>query len=393
MTYSDAIESLHRLRPFGQVLGLELVQAVAGRLGHPERALRFLHIAGTNGKGSVAAMCHSVLAEAGYRTGLYTSPHLVSFTERFQINRAPCAPADIVRLWERVRPLREGLARELTLFETVTAMALEYFREQRADVVVWETGLGGRLDATNMVTPLVSVITTIGFDHMQYLGDTLEKIAGEKAGIIKPGVPVVTGVREPGPLAVIRERADRLGSPLTVVTEPAATAPLAGEHQRWNCAVAVAALRASGLRFTEEQLRVGLAQTHWPGRFQVIGDVVLDGAHNPAAAEVLVRTLGGERVDLIVGVLRDKDVRRVCEILAAVAREVVCVPVRSERTSDPRELAKFFPRATVAGSVAEALQRRRGDVRTLVTGSLFLVGEALALLQPGGVSAREMALQ
>lgn len=398
MTYAEALEFLHRLRPYGQVLGLDIIHALAERLGNPERQLRFLHIAGTNGKGSVAAMCHSVLTEAGYRCGLYTSPHLVSFTERFQINRTPCRPEDVVWMVERIRPLREGLGREPTFFETVTAMALDYFRAQGVNVVVWETGMGGRLDATNIVTPLVAVITTIGFDHQQYLGDTLEKIAAEKAGIIKPGVPTVTGVRDPGPLQVIRDVAAARGSSLTVVTEPSNDpVPLPGEHQRWNWAVAKATLLVSGLRIPREAWISGLQRTQWPGRFQRIGSVVLDGAHNPPAAEVLAATcramLGERPLLLIIGVLRDKDYPRIAQILAPIAHRVLCVPVHNPRGLDPHELAAHFPQATVAMSVGEALAQRRPDEIAVVTGSLFLVGEALQWLQRQSLDLPELTLQ
>ena len=222
MTYPQTIDYLLGIRLFGQKLGLETTRDLLRRMGDPQRSLRFLHIAGTNGKGSVAAMAHAVLKTAGYKTGLYTSPHLVSFCERFQVNGQPIAESDVVRLVGRIRPLLDEMAgdprfRRPTFFETVTALALEYFREQQVEVVVWETGLGGRLDATNVVRPLASVITNIAFDHTQYLGETLPRIAGEKCGIIKPGVPVVTAAADPEPLAVIRQMAAENRSPLKIV--------------------------------------------------------------------------------------------------------------------------------------------------------------------------------
>lgn len=191
MTYSETIEFLYGIRLFGQKLGLETMQYLLRLMGNPQRSLRFIHIAGTNGKGSVAAMLHSVLTTAGYKTGLYTSPHLVSFCERFQIGGQPIAKAVVVRLVEQIKPLLQQVGehpefRQPTFFEVITAIALQYFREQQVDVVVWETGLGGRLDATNVVTPLVSVITNIAFDHTQYLGETLTQIAGENAASLNP---------------------------------------------------------------------------------------------------------------------------------------------------------------------------------------------------------------
>ncbi|MEI6084693.1 MAG: folylpolyglutamate synthase/dihydrofolate synthase family protein [Verrucomicrobiota bacterium] len=404
MTYSEAIDYLFGIRLFGQKLGLATMRELARRLGNPECELKFIHIAGTNGKGSVAAMCHAVLQTAGYRTGLYTSPHLVSFCERFQINGQPIPEADVVRLVEQIRPVLEDFPdRPPTYFEVVTAMALQYFLEQHVEVVVWETGLGGRLDATNIVTPLVSVITNIGFDHQQYLGNTLVEIAGEKAGIIKPGVPVVTAAQGEA-LAVIRAVAGEL----IVVTGAAEfPAPLAGTHQVVNTATAVAALRTSGLSISDEQIRHGLPQTRWPGRFQVVGEnpvVVLDGAHNPAAATQLAATLReqfpGKSFAFVLGVLRDKDYSAVCQILAPLAGLICCTRVNSERTSDPGDLVRVCraanPQADVRAfeSVVEAYRAASRHEVVVITGSLFLVGEAMTQLGLGTpATPRELILQ
>ena len=404
MTYLEAIDFLYGIRLFGQKLGLETMRQLLRLMGNPQDSLRFIHIAGTNGKGSVAAMAHAALAEAGYKTGLYTSPHLVSFCERFQINATPIAAADVVRLVEEIRPLLDKVAghpefRQPTFFEAVTAMALQYFQEQKVEVVVWETGLGGRLDATNVVTPLVSVITNIAFDHTQYLGETLAQIAGEKCGIIKPRVPVVTAAAEPDALSVIRGCAATQQCPVTVVGQDTPLrdypTPLLGRHQIVNCATAVAALRASGLEVSEVALRRGLARTRWPGRFQVITGqptVVLDGAHNAAAAERLADALGEHfaqrRLTFILGVLRDKNYDEMCRILAPLAARIFCVRVNSERTSEPEQLAALCrtanPQADVRVFVklAEAYEAAKvasADV-IVIAGSLFLVGEALARL-------------
>jgi dihydrofolate synthase / folylpolyglutamate synthase len=406
MTYAETIEYLFGIRLFGQKLGLETMRYLLELLGNPERKLHFIHIAGTNGKGSVAAMCHSVLTTAEYRTGLYTSPHLVSFCERFQINGHPISETDVVRLVEQLKPVLEQVAthpefRQPTFFEAATALALLYFQEQKVDVVVWETGLGGRLDATNVVTPLVSVITNIGFDHMQYLGETLAQIAAEKSGIIKPRVPVITATTDADALAVIRGQAALLGCPVTVVSEVGEyDPPLIGRHQIVNCATAVAALWATGLEINESKIRTGLARTKWPGRFQVIGDVVLDGAHNADAARRLAATLQdhfpGRRFRLVLGVLRDKNYGEICRILAPLTDDIVCVPVRSERTSEPRALAeqcrRANPRATVRISTLE--EAFKTDTLTVITGSLFLVGEAMEKLGLGSpASPRELVLQ
>jgi dihydrofolate synthase/folylpolyglutamate synthase len=423
MTYLEAIDFLFGIRLFGQKLGLETMRHLLRLMDNPQDTLQFIHIAGTNGKGSVAAMIQCVLTEAGYTTGLYTSPHLVSFCERFQINGVPISENDVVRLVESIRPMLDRVAahpefRSPTFFETVTAMALRYFHEQNVDVVVWETGLGGRLDATNVVTPLVSVITNIGFDHTQYLGETLPQIAVEKCGIIKPSVPVVTACFDGESLDVIRRVCDASGSSLTVVEQAKRlrennrqqcvalrgtardygmlTIPLLGAHQTSNCATAVAALEASGLEFSPAKLRSGLAKTKWPGRFQIVSrfpTVVLDGAHNADAAARLAATVRDhfprKRIVLILGVLRDKDYAQICRHLAPLATDIYCVRVNSDRTSDPEDLATACrqnnPTASVrvAGQLAEAYEHlcRHRDAIVVITGSLFLVGEAFAQLK------------
>jgi dihydrofolate synthase/folylpolyglutamate synthase len=426
MTYRETIEFLYGIRLFGQKLGLETMTELLRRLDNPHHALRFLHVAGTNGKGSVAAMCHAVLNAAGYRAGLYTSPHLVSFCERFQIAGTPIAEADVVRHIEALRPVLDAFnspaspLRPPTFFEVVTAMALNYFRERNVDVVVWETGLGGRLDATNVVTPLVSVITNIAFDHTEFLGDTYAKIADQECGMLKPGVPLVTASASEEALAILRQRTAERACPLTIVGEHVSAdrlgedergqrvrlhgtrhdygvldISLLGQHQTINCATAVAALEASGLTLGIEPMRAGLANARWPGRFQIVRrqpTVVLDGAHNAAAAEKLALTarehFAAQPRTLILGILRDKNCEEMCAILAPLAERILCVPVPSERTGDPHDLARWCRHAnplaevSVAGNLSDAYARAasRPDDAILITGSLFLVGEALGRL-------------
>lgn len=400
MTYRDAIEFLSALRVFGQQLGLDTMRDLLARMGNPHEHLRFLHIAGTNGKGSAAAMCQAVLTTAGYRSGLYTSPHLISFCERIQMDGRQIAEADLARILGEMRPLLDAAPRHPTLFEVATAIALQYFHEQQTDVVVLEAGLGGRLDATNVVTPLVSIITNIGFDHTQYLGDTLAKIAAEKAGIIKPGIPVVTAAHGEA-LDVIRRVCAEQNAPLTVVTNGINRTPLVGAHQAMNCAVAEAALRASGLKITDRQMRDGLARTRWPGRFDIVRRdplLILDGAHNPHGAQALADTvreqLTGKELALILGILRDKDYQSVCRILAPLAKRVFCVPVASERSATAEEIARACQPAKteICTHVAEALEKTCGQ-DVLVAGSLYLVGEALAYLQGAPVTEEERRIQ
>ena len=410
MNYGDAIRFLHGLSLFGARPGLETTLKLAALAGHPQLQLRFIHVAGTNGKGSTCAMLESIYRAAGWRVGLFTSPHLVAFGERLQVNRHLIPESEIVRLVAEVSPLLKHFSPTAspTFFEVVTVMALRYFAGQQCDLVIWETGLGGRLDATNIVTPLGSVITNIAFDHQAWLGDTLPKIAFEKAGIIKPGVPVLTATDAPDALDVIRATAGRLRAPLTVVTRddaedassPVAGLPvaLAGAHQRLNAALAFATVRALGgqLPVREEHLRQGLAQVRWPGRFQVLQagnhqTLVLDGAHNVAGAQCLRVTLqaqfAGARPALILGMLRDKDFSTMCETLAPLAVRIVLTPVNSERTAAPEELIAACRQAnpassfTVVSSLADALNEVVHEKLVVITGSLYLVGEAMELLK------------
>lgn len=405
MNYSEAIQFLYGLRLFGAKFGLENTFKLAALAGDPQQKLRFIHVAGTNGKGSTCAMLESIYRAAGLRVGLFTSPHLVSFRERIQVNRELISEDDVVRLVSGIQPLLKQFpdAHHPTFFEVVTVMALQFFAEQKCDLIIWETGLGGRLDATNIVTPLASVITNIALDHQQWLGDTLEKIAFEKGGIIKPGIPAVTTVHEPPALAVIKKIAGEKNAPLEIVSSHlpagALAPPLHGEHQKLNAALAVAVARLlrEKIPVSDGQIRMGLAKVHWPGRLQLVQrqggqKILLDGAHNVAAAKVLREAIEhdfpkAERT-LILGVFGDKDWRQICEILAPLAAEIFAVPLSSERTADPQQLAEICltvnPAAKV--SVCQSLGEALGKTGTahhdlvVVTGSLYLIGEAIELL-------------
>ena len=305
LSYPAAIQFLYGLQLFGTHFGLERTFKLSELAGNPQEKLRFIHVAGTNGKGSTCAMLESIYRAAGLRVGLFTSPHLVSFRERIQIDRRLISQDEIVRLVAEIQPLLNQFpaGNHPTMFEVVAVMALKYFAEQKCDLVIWETGLGGRLDATNIVTPLASIITNIAFDHQQWLGDTLEKIAAEKAGIIKPGVPVVTAAGAAEALAVIEKVARETHSPLRrVEIQPISGTPhpasLLGEHQKTNAALAVATVEMlqNQIPVTVEQIRDGLASVSWPGRLQLITrpggqKILLDGAHNVAGAETLRATL------------------------------------------------------------------------------------------------------
>ena len=397
--YPDAVRFLYDLRLFGANFGLEHPRQLAARAGNPQEKLRFIHVAGTNGKGSTCAMLESIYRAAGLRVGLFTSPHLVSFRERIQVNRRLISQGDVVRLVAELRAAnREN---DATLFEFATVMALKYFAEQKCDLVIWETGLGGRLDATNIVTPLASVITNIALDHQQWLGNTLEQIAAEKAGIIKPGVPVITATEAPAALAVIEKTAAEKQSLLTHVLAPHASrlaprASLLGDHQRTNAALALATVGVlqKQLPVSAENLRAGLAAVNWPGRLQLIErggqNILLDGAHNAAGAETLRAALekefAGGRPVFIFGALADKDWPGICRTLAPLAAKVFTVPVASERTAAAGELAKVFraahpaAAAVAAQDLAAALNACKDEPFVVITGSLYLIGEALVKL-------------
>jgi dihydrofolate synthase/folylpolyglutamate synthase len=416
MTYSDAIQFLYGLRLFGAKLGLENSVRLAALAGDPQSRLRFIHVAGTNGKGSTCAMIESIYRAAGLRVGLFTSPHLVSFAERIQVDRQPIAEAEVVRLVSEIRSLLAEFPAEHkpTFFEFVTVMALRYFAGEKCDLVVWETGLGGRLDATNIVTPLASVITNIGIEHSEWLGDTFDKIASEKAGIIKSAVPVITAARPGEGLEVIAAAAAQRQAPLITV-EPAHAArppldtidlPLHGPHQRLNAATALAAVRALErlIPVGDAAIRTGLESVLWAGRMQRVQtdsgqNILLDGAHNPAGAEALRVAIEAEFPEsnptLVFGVFRDKDSASMCQSLAPLAGRLLLTPVRSDRTEDPARLMSVCrqanPRARieVCASLAAAMEKAAGDPFVVVAGSLYLVGEAIELLQLAAPTAED----
>ena len=426
MSYTEAVEFLYALRLFGCKLGLENTRKLAGLAGNPQDKLRFIHVAGTNGKGSTCAMLESIYRAGGLRVGLFTSPHLVSFRERIQVNRELVSESDVVRLVIEMKGLMERTwdksdLSHPTFFEVVTLMALRYFAEQGCEIVIWETGLGGRLDATNIVTPLASVITNIQFDHQQWLGHTRAEIASEKAGIIKPGVPVITATDEPEALEVIAKAAREIKSPLTVLQRPkpdpagietrlldSLALPLLGEHQKQNAALAIATVNAlqDKMPIADKAIRTGLEQVHWPGRLQWVTrdsgrTILLDGAHNAAGAGALRAALRSEKLQaaipagrsamengtLIFGVLEDKDWKNICDVLAPLGKRVFLVPVQNERTASPETLlaacrsANPAAEVTACPSLADALKLSANDPFVLITGSLYLVGEAMELLE------------
>ncbi|MES1260449.1 MAG: folylpolyglutamate synthase/dihydrofolate synthase family protein, partial [Acidobacteriota bacterium] len=417
MTFSDTVRFLfslgHELKAVKW--DLDRIRALLAELGDPQLKCRFVHVAGTNGKGSTCALLASSLRVAGFRTGLYTSPHLIDPRERIELDGKLITEAEWVAVFEETHQAaerllaREGIDAHPSFFETVTAMAFLAFARAGMEMVVLETGLGGRLDATNVVIPEVSVITPIDFDHEAFLGSALESIAAEKAGILKAGRPAVFSTQRPEAQAVLEHRAldldipvtltsawrveglelHRFGSRFTLVSdeEIPIECPLAGEHQVENTRAAVAALMA--LAIPPAAIREGIAQARWAGRLERVAthpDVILDGAHNPAGARALAayirRFFSGEPIRIIYGAMRDKAVEEVTATLFPLAAEVIVTEPDQPRALSPEALAEFVdhPRLLRAANVAEALARAASEpMTTFVTGSLFLVGEARAI--------------
>jgi dihydrofolate synthase/folylpolyglutamate synthase len=407
--YTEALAWLYSLQRFGIKLGLGNIQrliaeldinlgsarasrAVSGASPETSGEPRVIHVAGTNGKGSVCAMIDSICRAQKYRTGLFISPHLVSFRERIRVNGEMISEKEAAAGLTNIRKLVAAWDPHPTFFEIATALALKHFAEAKIDIVILETGLGGRLDATNAIRSNVAVITPIALDHQQWLGDSLEKIASEKAGIIKPRTPVVSAPQFSDAEKVIRARAAECEAPLQFVAKTYDGSPIAlrGEHQKLNAAIAIAAVRAAKIDIDEAAIAGGLATVEWPGRFQCWDKrTVIDGAHNSAAAQVLADTwrevFGDQRATMILAILSDKDLRSICEALAPIAEFVLLPKIRSERGVDPRELAKILSSMapplpySITESIAEAIELARAKPNPiLVTGSLHFAGEALA---------------
>jgi dihydrofolate synthase/folylpolyglutamate synthase len=400
MTYPDSVQFLYALgnEIKSAKLGLERITAVLEALGNPERAFRVVHVAGTNGKGSTCAMIEAGLRAANIRTGLFTSPHLIEPTERIQIDGRPVSRSDFERAFNIVHEIAEKLDLDChpTYFETVTAMAFWLFKEKRVDTGVIEVGLGGRLDSTNVVQPVLTVITPIDFDHEAYLGHTIEAIASEKAGILKPGVPAVFAPQRPEAAKVLDARAAELRVPVTRADDfeirdlhidargsrfSGIVCPLAGEHQVDNAVTAALTLRALGVSTD------GIAETRWPGRIEHVSpnpDIILDGAHNPAGARALARYLerfyGGRKIWLVYGAMRDKAIEEVAGVLFPLASELILTVPDTSRALRPEALAEFACRGHIEANVEAAIDYARTHAAEedviVITGSLFVVGEA-----------------
>jgi dihydrofolate synthase / folylpolyglutamate synthase len=412
--YAQITDYLFALKPRGTKFGIDRMKRLAEALGHPERGLPVIHVAGTNGKGSVAAMLEAILHAAGWRTGLYTSPHLVQLGERVQVDRQILTEAEIGAYVRELRPMAARIAvahpdDQPSFFEMLTAMAFLQFGRKHCNIAVLEVGLGGQLDATNIVMPEVSVITSIAIDHSELLGDTLEKIAAAKAGIIKPGRPVVIGRMPAEAEAVIRKIAAKNESCVFSVAEEFGdemerypSTNLEGDYQQWNAATATLAARTLSPRWkiTEPAIAQGLQRVDWAGRWQrvEVGGrlTILDASHNPEGAQVLASNLSrlvvktGRRPIVITGILGIARARPLLEVICRFAQEVHLVVPNQPRACSHAELAEFVPAnfagRVVASTVAELFPSAdtctpggRDDV-VVVTGSIYLLGEVMTRL-------------
>ena len=420
MDYQEALAYLNNVEFYGSKPGLERVGALLETLGSPQKGMKFVHIAGTNGKGSCAAMAASILKAAGYKTGLYTSPYLYRFNERMQINGKQIPDEKLAEIVTRLKPAAEAMEDHPTVFELMTAAALLWYREEACDIVVLEVGLGGRFDATNVIdAPEAAVIMNIGLDHTEILGDTLEQIAFEKAGIIKPGTEAVLYQQGEGVTDVVHRRCEELGVALHIADfsqiqlefdsiygqsftykgNPYAL-PLLGAHQLKNAATVlelVEVLRARGWRLEQSDVEHGLYAVHWPGRFELLSEeplFIVDGGHNPQCAQTvrdnLLHYFPDKRRILLLGVLADKDYPELTAILNEAADEYICItPLSPKRALPAKELADFLNRYnkpvavcdTIRDGVSLALDRSDDKSVVCAVGSLYSVGEIRACFE------------
>ncbi len=420
MDCKEAVDWLYGLELMGIKLGLSNVTELLRRMGDPQTQFKCAHVAGTNGKGSVSAMTESIFREQGYRTGLYTSPHLVSFKERIQVNGTEISDCELARLAEEVRGHVEDMALvstegHVTFFEASTAIAFAHFAEKGIDLAAVEVGMGGRLDATNIVSPECTVITRISLEHTTYLGTTIREIAGEKAEIIKPGIPVVSAEHGAEALKVIEAKARESSSPLRLVGRDIGwrlleesldatrielkglgevSIPLLGSYQGENAAMAFGAsiaVKEGGTEISDESIVRGLAKVRWPGRLEVVGRrpfVVFDVSHTPDGARVVVsdiKKLFKKKVILVLGVLNDKDLEGIAAQFGGIAKQAIATAPGTPRAFGQSVVAealrRHVPTVLESRSVAEALNRAMAmadeDDVVLVTGSLYTVGEAI----------------
>jgi dihydrofolate synthase/folylpolyglutamate synthase len=433
MSYHESVQYLYNLQKYGIKFGLANIRRLLSGLGNPQDSFRTVHVGGTNGKGSTSSIIASILQAAGFKVGLFTSPHLVSFTERIRINGSEISEHDVTSLADEVRNAAMQIKDfSPTFFEVVTAMALLYFSRRKTDFAVMEVGMGGRLDATNIISPDVCVITKISYDHMEFLGKTLTDIAGEKAGIIKQGIPVVSAHQDPEAMDVISAKAKDNGAECYAYARDFSSRfihgdihgirfdyhdactqidelylPLAGSHQIENASLAMKAVNLLSLSVPSATIREGIRNTQWPGRLEMIHDdppILIDGAHNPSAASVLSQALRDtflttySRIILILGIMGDKDIAGILKPLLPLAGEVILTRPSYSRAASPEILSSVaesigFPNNRTAHTVREALEMGIEKSRNfdpeptliVVTGSFYTIGEVKEVLGQKGV--------
>lgn len=415
MTYNEAIEYIHKINWTFCNPGLERIEKLCNALGNPQKSLKFIHVAGTNGKGSFCAMLSSILKSAGYKVGLFTSPYVRVFNERMAINDEMISNDELAALTEKIKPIADKMEEKPTEFELITAIAFDYFAKNGCDYVVLECGLGGWLDSTNIIdTPVLTVITGIAFDHTSILGNTIEKIAGEKAGIIKSGIPCLWCGKDAEAYAVISKKAEELSAPLFTVDHNRTIIkkfdlegtildfcdykdiyiPLLGEYQPFNasnvlCAVDI--LKKNGISISESAIYDGLAEVRWHARFEILSKsplVIADGGHNPegvcSAVSSVERYFGEQKIKIITGVMADKDYEYIADKISSVACTVYCVTPNNSRALDAQKYAEIFASrgtrsyafSSVNDALASAYNSSKADqIPILCTGSLYMYSE------------------
>jgi dihydrofolate synthase/folylpolyglutamate synthase len=420
-TYASCLKAMYGLRRFGIILGLATIRSILNALGDPQNNFYSIHVAGTNGKGSVAAALSSILQQSGYRVGLYTSPHLVRFNERICINNRQISNDAVVKSYQAVQKAHLG-NRTPTFFELTTAMAFYEFARRRVDWAVIETGMGGRLDATNVIDPVISIITNVSMEHRAYLGNTLARIAREKAGIIKQATPVVTAIKQRQAKSVIQRIAGKKSAPLYMLgknfkvrRQPAGGfsyygientwhdmhTALQGHYQVENAALAIAAcelLNKNHTSISQQSIRDGLTKTSWPGRLEIVSEhpmIILDGAHNLMAARELAKFLGNNlaqrSITLVVGILDDKPYQSMLKSLLPVCSRVIVTRAKTGRALDPLRLfetaKKTLSDVRIVSDVAQAFKQAVAEADfndvICIAGSLYVVGEAKAAIEKG----------
>ncbi|MGZ3512624.1 MAG: bifunctional folylpolyglutamate synthase/dihydrofolate synthase [Thermodesulfobacteriota bacterium] len=421
--YQKSLDYLYGLEKFGMIFGLNQIERILSVTGNPHKEIQAIHIGGTNGKGSTAAMMSSILQKEGYRVGLYTSPHLIRFTERIKVNGKEIEEKEVAALTEWMKKEIEaaGIAPRFTFFDFTTAMAFHYFKQKLVDLAVLEVGLGGRLDSTNVVDPLISVITNVAKDHEEHLGKSILKIAGEKAGIIKKGRPLITAATTPQALHLFSKICREKESPFYRVGKEFRYARaedgdfdyeglnrklwsvhlnLKGFHQIINAATAFGAMEVLedlGYRVSTDAMIDGVREVEWPGRLEMVSSspgVILDGAHNPAGALVLKESLEKEfqfrHLVLLIGIMKDKDIQSILQLLAPLADHIILTRPHTDRATPPLLLKKILGRSGKKAEIVEDLNEAivRGlslvgkEDLLCITGSLYTVGEARAYFRP-----------